>query len=114
MPSSADPVSERIGEGVYRFHSTSAPLEDGRPYRYRLYTHCWETMRIDLDGSHWTVERVIDHDGRAPLARGDPFDEGVVTVDAGDSTRATYRSDLGDMTLVLRRLDGPVVVPICA
>lgn len=95
----------------YRWWPNSPPIEHGRPYRLTLYTHCWDTIWIDVDGSFWRVVRVTDHDGRPPLVYGDPWDDGVVEVRAD---AATYRSDRGDMSLQLERLSGPIEVLICA
>lgn len=108
------PSPETVRDGVLRFHPRSARVEPGVPYAYALYTHCWETMRIDFDGSHWGVTDVTDHDGALPLEYGNPYDQGTLEVDPADPDHARYRSDGGDMTLDLERLPGPVEVPICA
>lgn len=111
---SGDVRSEPVREGVYRFYPNSARIGHGRPYVYQLYTHCWETMRIDLDGALWGLSGVVDHDGKVPLEYGNPSDRGLVIVHADNPDIATYRSDGGDMTLVLVRLAGPREYPICA
>lgn len=111
---SGDVRSEPVSEGAYRFYPNSARIEPGQPYFFQLYTHCWETMRIDIDGSLWGGTGVVDHDGKVPLEYDNPYDQGLVIVDADKSDTATYRSDGGDMTLVLVRLSGPREYPICA
>lgn len=105
---------ETVREGVLRFHPSSARVAPGVRYSYALFTHCWETMRIDFDGSHWRVADVTDHDGAVPLEYGNPHDNGTLEVDSADADHAWYRSDGGDMTLDLERLPGPVEIPICA
>lgn len=111
-PPAAQRSPDTITEGVYRFYPNSAAVKHGRPYRFQLYTHCWERMLIDLDGSFWAVDDVIDHDGEVPLEY-DTFDQGTIVIDASDSSRAVYISDGGDMTLHLRRRSGPLEIPIC-
>ena len=109
-----DGPTERLANGLHRFWPESGPIEHGRPYRYQLYTHCWVPMLIDVDGSLWDVAKVIDHDGKPPLEYGNAFDQGTFEISAADPAVATYRSDLGDMTLELRRLPVSIDLQICA
>ena len=103
-----------LREGLLRLLPDSPPMEPGQVGFVRLYTHCWDSMHLDIDGSFWRVMDVIDHDGAPPLRYGNPNDSGEVTIDSRDLDRAVYHSSLGDMTLHFQRLPGAVVVPGCA
>jgi hypothetical protein len=82
-------------------------VEEGQRYIYET-GHCGLTYNLDFDGSFW---RAINPNGsqEAP-AFFINYDRGYITLVSSDV--AEYESSTGEV-VALRRIDGPVIIPVC-
>lgn len=79
------PLTVAATEG-YVLHARSAHVTSGKPYPFRLYTHCGANFAVDFDHSFWDL---IDKHWRDRMSTGgrephagldDPFQLGTMTL----------------------------------
>jgi hypothetical protein len=77
-----EPVTEgNENTGRYKAIPTSAEIDEGVVYEFKIYTHCGlAAAPVDFDGSFWDFEGGVADTGNAPEGWGDPFDGGVITL----------------------------------
>jgi hypothetical protein len=124
-PAASPPVSEqeppreaeapllRVGyDATCNPEVAAAPCGSGVPvgshWTFRVYTHCGVEW-IYLDGSYWVAEPGLG-DVNPPPGWGNPFDDGVITLEATD--RATYLSQ-GGATAQFVRAPAGYQPPLC-
>jgi hypothetical protein len=82
-------------------------VEQGVKYVYET-GHCGLTYDLDFDGSFW---RAVDPDGgKEPPPFFINYDKGYITLISEDEAR--YEASTGE-EVVLRRIEGPVVIGGC-
>jgi hypothetical protein len=85
----------------------SAQVEQGVKYVYET-GHCGLTYDLDFDGSFW---RAIDpNGGKEPPPFFINYDKGYITLISEDEAR--YEASTGE-EVVLRRIEGPVIIGGC-
>jgi hypothetical protein len=107
LPERGEVRQEELDDLRVRRWPASGEVEQGVRYRMTAYTHCGLDHLLDFDGSLWEVASGPD-DPWAEL--GDPFDDGVIRLEADDV--AVYESSTG-AEFRLRRLEGPKDIHLC-
>jgi len=102
-----------------RLQARSRHVATGRPYPFRLYTHCGVDFSTDFDGSFWDLADAAwaGSYGNPPSAIGNPFQDGTMTLVDHDHARFDVPRDPVDPVrfpggpIRFTRHVGPTVVP---
>jgi len=102
-----------------RLRARSRHVATGRPYPFRLYTHCGVDFSTDFDGSFWDLADAAwaGSYGNPPSAIGNPFQDGTMTLVDHDHARFDVPRDPVDPVrfpggpIRFTRHVGPKVVP---
>lgn len=102
-----------------RLQARSRHVATGRPYPFRLYTHCGVDFATDFDGSFWDLADAAwaGSYGNPPSAIGNPFQDGAMTLVDHDHARFDVPRDPVDPVrfpggpIRFTRHVGPTVVP---
>lgn len=88
-------------DGRYRVFPTSAPVEVGVPYRFRLLTRCGLDFLVDFNGALWeTVDPAGSRAKGPPPGFDTPRDSGVMTLT--NQELAEYESSQGEVVRFVR------------
>jgi hypothetical protein len=103
--------STPLPNGMWRTWPASSPARPGVAYAFTLYTHCGLDHSVDFDESLWkSIGPADDGQGNPPAGFNNPFDEGTMTLEAGDV--AVFRGAHGGEAR-FSRFDGPKDIPGC-
>lgn len=103
---------EEVGVDRHRVYPSSAPIEEGTAYRFKIQRHCgFDASIVDVDGSMWNFEPIEGQEGDEPgEGFADPDDFGTVTLQEDDRLR--YESEVGGIAYFTRH-HGPKIIPSC-
>jgi hypothetical protein len=110
-----EPVTQgNENTGRYKALPSSARIEEGVVYEFKIYTHCGlDAAPVDFDGSFWEFEGGVDDTpGSAPEGWGDPFDSGVITLVA--ENKAEFDNLDGGVVTFTRRETRVKSFGVCA
>lgn len=110
-PAPATPAPEPTGTGP-RELGQDENAEIGRPYRFRLYTHCGIATTW-WNGAWWDAEPPQDDgNGNPPPRWGNPYQDGVMV--QVSETRLEFTGDEGQRATFIPRPESQPDPPPCA
>ena len=112
MPDPTATIEYEQEGDLFIVEPVSAPIEEGVPYEFEMYTHCGlDAALVDVDGNLWDFAGPM---GGSDSARLDGFEDpsDLGTVELTEDGRLKYTSSGGTEAFFTRH-DGTKKIPGC-